>query len=272
MKKKSKIRKIGFYIILFFIILWLTFPFLYMVLSSLKKTVDIFNMDKMFKFNPTFDNYIQVFTRYSFLKPLRNTSIVSFSATILSLLLGVPAAYAIASSKMDSLSNVILAVKIIPGISYLVPWYLIFTKLKLNGTFTSLILCHMLISLPTIVWIMIPYFEKLPKALEDSALIDGCTHLQAFLRIMLPISGPGLVTATILTFIASWNNFIFGLVLGSAKTQPLPIAIFHFIADTEVNWGGLMAASVVVTIPIIIVTIILQKYIVEGITAGAVKG
>ena len=123
-----------------------------------------------------------------------------------------------------------------------------------------------------IVWVMITYFDKLPKDLEESAMVDGCTRLDAFLKIMLPLSVPGLITATLLTFIASWNNFIFGLILGTSKTQPLPVAVFSFISYTEVNWGGMMAASVVITLPIIVICMLLQKYIISGLTAGAVKG
>ena len=272
MEKKSMLRSIAFYLLLAIILLYLMFPFLYMILASLKKTVDIFNMDNLFSTKFTAANYIEVFTRYNFAKPLKNTATVTVIATIFSLLMGVPAAYSIARFKQQTFSNIILAVRIIPAIAFLVPWYLIFTKMGLNGTYTSLILCHMLISLPYIVWIMIPYFEKIPSELDESAMVDGCTRFQSFTKIMLPISIPGLVTATIMVFISSWNNFIFGLVLGSAKTQPLPVAVFHFIADTEVNWGGLMAASVVITVPIIIIAMLLQRHIIAGLTAGSVKG
>lgn len=270
--KNKKLKTAGFYVLLAVILLWIIFPFLYMVLASFKQNVDLFNMKKMFIFKPTLQNYIDVFTRYNFSKPLKNTAIVSITATALSLIFGVPAAYVIARFKMTYMSTTILAVRIIPFISFLVPWYLIFSKLGLNGTYTSLILCHMIIGLPYIIWIMIPYFEKLPQELVESAITDGCYNFEAFFRIMLPLSLPGLITSTILVFIASWNNFIFGLILGTSKTQPLPIAIFSFISYTEVNWGGLMAASVVVTIPIIIVTMFLQRFIIEGLTAGAVKG
>ncbi len=269
---KKKIRSIGFYIILVLIMIWTMFPFLYMVISSFKTNVDLFNMDKLFVFKPTLKNYIDVFTLYDFAKPLKNTAIVTFVSTALCLLLGVPAAYSIARFNQRFFSTVILAVRIIPGIAFLVPWYVIFTKFGLNGTYLSLILCHMLIGLPMIVWVMIPYFEKLPRDLEESAMVDGSTRLDAFLRIMLPLSVPGLITATLLTFIGSWNNFIFGLILGTSKTQPLPVAVFSFISYTEVNWGGMMAASVVITLPIIVICMLLQKYIISGLTAGAVKG
>lgn len=268
----KKIKSFGFYFILILIMIWTMFPFLYMVISSFKTNVDLFNMDKLFIFKPTLKNYIDVFTLYDFAKPLKNTTIVTFVSTTLCLLLGVPAAYSIARFNQRFFSTVILAVRIIPGIAFLVPWYVIFTKLGLNGTYVSLILCHMLIGLPMVVWVMIPYFEKLPRGLEESAMVDGATRLQAFLRIMLPLAVPGLITATLLTFIGSWNNFIFGLILGTSKTQPLPVAIFSFISYTEVNWGGMMAASVVITLPIIIICMLLQKYIISGLTAGAVKG
>lgn len=269
---KRKLRDAGFYLVLALILLWICFPFLYMLLGSFKTNVDLFNMDKLFVFQPTLKNYLDVFTLYDFLKPLKNTAIVSVVSTGLSLLLGVPAAYAIARFRQKAFSVVILAVRIIPGIAFLVPWYLIFSALELTGSYTSLVLCHMLIGLPMIVWIMIPFFEKLPAALEEAALVDGASRMQAFLRIMLPLSLPGAITATLLVFIGSWNNFIFGLILGTAKTQPLPVAIFSFISYTEVNWGGLMAASVVITLPIVILSLFLQKYIIAGLTAGAVKG
>lgn len=271
-ESSKKLRSIGFYFLLVLIMIWTLFPFLYMVISSFKTNVDLFNMDKLFIFKPTLKNYVDVFTLYDFAKPLKNTTIVTCISTVLCLLLGVPAAYSISRFNQRFFSTVILAVRIIPGIAFLVPWYVIFTKLGLNGTYVSLILCHMLIGMPMIVWVMIPYFDKLPKDLEESAMVDGCTRLDSFLRIMLPLSVPGLITATLLTFIASWNNFIFGLILGTSKTQPLPVAVFSFISYTEVNWGGMMAASVVITLPIIIICMLLQKYIISGLTAGAVKG
>ena len=176
-QQKKKAGDVGFYMVLALILLWVLFPFLYMVLGSFKQNVDLFNMDKLFVFKPTLQNYIDVFTRYDFVKPLKNTAVVSVVSTALSLLLGLPAAYSIARFKQKMFSTVILAVRIIPGIAFLVPWYLIFSKLGLTGTYTSLILCHMLIGLPYIIWVMIPSFEKIPKELEESAMVDGCTRI-----------------------------------------------------------------------------------------------
>lgn len=269
---KKALKWTAFTIFLILLLFFVLFPFLYMVISSFKTNVDLFNLNKLVIFQPTMKNYIDVFTLYSFATPLRNTVIVSVSSTLLSLILAVPAAYSIARFRQKTFTVIILAVRIIPAMAFLVPWYKIFTQLNLNGTFISLILCHMLVSVPLIVWIMIPYFEQLPLELEESAMVDGCMRIQSFSRIMLPIAVPGIITTTLLAFIQSWNNFTFGLILGSAKTQPLPVAIFSFISYTEVNYGGLMAAASVITLPIIIISLILQKYIVAGLTAGAVKG
>lgn len=273
-KKRVKTisKKIGFVLMLVVVLFFILFPFSYMVLSSFKTNVDLFNFDKLVIFTPTVKNYVDVFTLYNFATPLRNTILVSVASTILSLILAIPAAYSIARFKQKFFTIIILAVRIIPAMAFLVPWYKIFSRIGLNGSFTSLILCHMLISVPLIVWIMIPYFEQLPVELEESAMVDGCIRMQTFTRIMLPISIPGIITTTLLAFIQSWNNFTFGLILGSSRTQPLPVAIFSFISYTEVNWAGMMAAASVITLPIIIISLFLQKYIVAGLTAGAVKG
>ena len=270
-KNKKRIKRTFFYIGLILITFLVFFPFLYMLLSSFKTNADLFNVKKLVAFTPTLQNYVDVFVRYEFLKPLRNTLIVSCISTVVSMLIGVPAAYSIARFKQTAISSAILAVRIIPAMSLLVPWYMIFKSIGLQGTFTSLILCHMLVSLPMLVWIMIPHFESLPASLEESAMIDGCTRQAAFARIMIPISIPGLITSTLLVFIGSWNNFLFGLILGNSKTQPLPVAMFSFISYIDVNWAGMMAAASVITLPIIVISLSLQKYVVAGLTAGAVK-
>lgn len=247
-------------------------PILWMGSASLKTIVDIMNPKKLFVFTPTIKNYIEVFTKYSFVKPIINSLIVSTASTALACVLGLPAAYSIARYKQNKLSLIILAVRIIPAITFLVPWYIIFSRMKLTGTFTSLIMANLLVSLPLIIWIVTPYFASIPKELEEAAFIDGSSVCNSFLKIMLPLSAPGIFTAAILAFIYSWNNFLFALILSSSSTKTLPMAVFNFISYTSVNWGGLMAAAVVITGPVIIVSIALQKYVVSGLTAGAVKG
>lgn len=271
-KRKRLVKNVLFYLSVVLILFVLLFPFVWMILASFKKNADILNVEKMINFVPTVKNYISVFVDYDFWKPLKNSAIISVTSTALALLLGLPCAYAIGRARLHVFSGIILTIRIIPAISFLVPWYLLFTKLGLTGTYTSLIICHLIVSLPTIIWIMIPYFETIPKELEESAKVDGSSNINSFLKIMLPLAVPGILTSGILAFVNSWNNFLFALTLSSSRTTTLPIAIYQFISYSNVNWGGIMAASVIITAPIIVISFFLQRYIITGMTAGAVKG
>lgn len=271
-KTKKTIWNSLFYFLLVVILMCAVFPFLWMVLASFKNMVDMLNTDKLFIFTPTIRNYLDVFGKYTFAKPIENSLYIGIVSTLLALFFGLPTSYSIAREKQNIFASIILMIRIIPAISFLVPWYILFTKLKLTGTYTALILAHFLVALPLIIWIMIPYFEALPKELEQAASVDGCSRIGTFYKIMLPLSAPGILTCSLLAFIFSWNNFIFALVLCTNETKTLPTAVFNFISYTDVNWTGLMAAAVVITSPILVIALVLQKYIVSGLTAGAVKG
>ncbi|MEH7386223.1 carbohydrate ABC transporter permease [Bacillus sp. JJ1521] len=265
---KKTLTHIGVYFSLFLFLL----PFLWMVLASFKTQVQILDTSKLFEITANFSNYMSVFGEYAFLTFIWNSFIVGIGATFFGLLLGLPAAYSIARYKQEGLGLLILVARIVPGISFLIPWFIIFSKLNLIDTYTSLILSHMLVTMPFIIWVMIPFFEGLPLELEESARVDGCSIPMAFIRVMLPISGPGIVTSSILAFIFSWNNFMFSLILAGEKTKTLPIAIFNFLSYSEINWGGLMAASVIITAPVLIIALFAQRYIIAGLTGGSVKG
>lgn len=254
------------------VVLAFLFPFFWMLLASFKTQQQIMSTQNVLFFTPTFQNYADVFEQYDFLKFIINSFIIAVGSTLLSLVLGLPAAYSIARYHQNKLGLTILVARIVPGITFLIPWYILFTKLHLVDSYTSMILSHMLVGLPYIVWIMVPYFENIPIELEESARVDGCTIQQAFFRIVLPISGPGIITSSIFSFVFSWNNFMFSLVLSGDKTKTLPIAVYSFLSYSEINWGGLMAAAVVITLPVLILALLSQKYIINGLTAGAVKG
>ena len=272
MTPKKAVFRVLYWILIVIILLVTLFPLLYMLSSSFKQIVDLMNPSKLLVFTPTVANYIEVFTKYQFGKPILNSLIVAVVSTALACVMGLPAAYAIARYQMNRMSLVILAVRIIPAITFLIPWYIIFSKIGLTGTYTALILAHLLVSLPLIVWIVTPYFASIPKELEEAAFIDGSSVFNSFIKVMLPLSGPGIFTAAILAFIYSWNNFMFALILCGKNTRTLPLAVFNFISYASVNWSGLMAASVIITGPVIIISIALQKYVISGLTAGAVKG
>jgi multiple sugar transport system permease protein len=247
-------------------------PFLWMLLSSFKTQVDITNTRNILNFTPTLENYENVFQQYEFLRYLLNSFAVAALSTLFSLILGLPAAYAIARFRLQWLGVILLTARIVPGITFLIPWFIIFSRLELIGTLVPLILSHMLVGLPFIAWIMISFYEELPIELEEAAKIDGATPIGAFLRVALPLSMPGVITSGIVAFIFSWNNFMFSLMLADDRTRTLPIAIFNFLTYASVDWGGLMAAAVVITLPVLIITLFVQRYIIRGLTAGATKG
>jgi len=247
-------------------------PIVWMLLASLKLNVDIYDAAKTFIFSPTLVNYVTVFGKANYLLYIKNSFIVALFSTALSLLLAVPAAYAMARFGMKRSANLVLLARVIPGISLLIPWYYVFATLKLTGGYSVLILAHMFVSVPLILYIMMSFFEQLPEELEEAGQVDGLTPIGAFLHITLPLSAPGVATSTILSFIFSWNNFMFALALSQSKTQTLPVAIYGFISYSSIDWGGLMAASAIVTTPIMVIALFTQKYIVTGFTAGATKG
>lgn len=266
------IKRTVFYLLLVLFALCVVFPFVWMVLASLKTQVQMMDMNKLIVFTPTLGNYRQVFGEYSFFRPMLNSLYIAAASTFFGLVLGVPAAYSIARFKLYRLGVVLLVTRIIPGLTFLVPWYIFFAQLKLIDTFVSLILSHLLLGLPLIAWIMIPYFQSLPKELEDSGRVDGCNNYQTFWHVILPLCGPGIFTAMMLAFIYSWNNFMFALALSGYRTKTLTVAIFNFVEYAEINWGGLMAAAVLITLPVILISFVMQRYVVRGLTAGALKG
>ena len=247
-------------------------PLLWMLLNAFKTPLQIVELPPKFIFKPTFDNFNNVFNSQNFLQYIWNSLVVAGGSTILGLILGLPAAFSIASYKQRKLAVFILISRMVPGITFLLPLFIMFRALNIVNTYTSLILSHLLVGLPFIVWVMVPFFESIPKDLVDAARVDGCSIFSTFLRIILPVSLPGVVTAGILSFIFSWNNFMFSVVLSSNKTKTVPVAIFNFISYAQIDWGGLMAAAAVITLPVLVITVFTQKYVIRGLTAGAVKG
>ncbi len=247
-------------------------PLIWMLLAAFKSTLQIIDPRYTINFTPTLANFGTVFAAQSFGQYIVNSFVVAVGATLIALLLGVPAAYGIARYKIKSATTFVLMARVIPGVSLLVPWYLLFSQLRMVGTYGVLILTHIFVTMPLVIAIMSGFFEGLPEDLEESAMIDGCSRLGAFLRITLPLSVPGIATSTILAFIFSWNNFLFALVMSNRNTRTLPVAIANFTSYASVDWGGLMAASVVITIPVMLVALFAQRYVIAGLTSGATKG
>jgi multiple sugar transport system permease protein len=247
--------------------------FLWMLSLSLKTEIDNIAYPPVFiPTEPTLDNFVEVFRASPFAKFTLNSIIVTGASTLIALLVGVPAGYGISKMKAMRLAVLVLISRITPGLSYLIPLFILFQFLGLTGTLWPLIITHLVITVPIVVWIMIGFFESLPRDLDEAALIDGCTLWQAFRHIALPLARPGIAVAAILAFIFSWNNFIFGVVLAGRETRTLPVAVYNVLTFEQIAWGPLAAAALVVTLPVLALTIFIQREIVAGLTAGGVKG
>ena len=264
--------RIGFYVLLAAVVIAFMFPFIWMVMASLKTQAQIQSTQNLFRFKPTTENYRNIFATYNFARPILNSAIVALFSTAIGLGIGLPASYGVARFRLHKLGGIILLIRFFPGITFLIPWFTIFNKIGLTDTHLVLILSHLFLNLPFITWLMVPFFEHMPRELEDAARVDGCTVYGTLLRINMPLAVPGIITASLLSIVFSWNNLVFSMVLSGMKTKMLPMAILNFITYALIDWGALMAASVIITIPILVFSFVTQRYIVQGLTAGAVKG
>jgi multiple sugar transport system permease protein len=218
------------------------------------------------------ENYQHLFTRTDFLENTLNSFYVAGGSTVLGLLLALPAAYAISWHRMTWPATLTLFARMAPGTLFLLPWFIMFSNVGLSGTHAALIITHAVITLPIALWTMLPHFDGLPRELTESAQIDGCSSLKILTLIALPIVMPGLIVAIILSFIFSWNYFLFALALSGISSKTAIVASFNFIGEGVTNWGALMAAATVIALPPIILTFLIQRKLVAGLSFGAVKG
>ena len=249
------------------------FFFYWMISLSLKTDVEnLAYPPVLLPSSLTLNNYAYVFANSSFVRFAINSMIVAVGSTGLSLVLGIPAAYGIARSRRYGTALLILVARMTPALSYLIPWFLLFQQLGMANTYTALILSHLIIGLPLVIWIMLGFFEGVSRELEDAALSDGCSRFGGFLRIAMPLTRPGIMVSGILAFIFSWNNFIFAVVLAGPRLQTLPVAVFSMMSFEQTNWGPLAAAALLITAPVLLLTLTVQRDIVAGLAAGGMKG
>ncbi|ABR31653.1 sugar ABC transporter permease [Thermosipho melanesiensis] len=279
MKMKKILYKFFLYIAVVLIFVWCVFPFYWAVISSLKPDKDLFELNpSLFPKRITFENYIKVFTERPFHINIWNSIVVSGITTILSLAIGSLAGYAIARFKFKGkvvVMSLILAVSMFPQVSILGSLFVILRKLKLINTYAGLILPYVSMTLPLTTWILQNFFRELPREVEESAAIDGCSKLRTLWSIVLPMAAPGLVATGLLTFISAWNEFLYALTFmqrPNKYTVPVAIALFKGASQYEIPWGQIMAAAVIVTTPLVILVLIFQKKIIAGLSAGSVKG
>jgi multiple sugar transport system permease protein len=278
----ARVRRIlsraSFYALALGIVVLFVFPYFWQFLTALKPPRELYAMPATWWPSELYlASFVRVFTERPFLIFIRNSLLIAGATTLLAIVVGALAAYALARlpirGRMLILGG-ILAATMFPGTSIIGPLFMVISGLGLVNTFPGLIWPYTSFALPFTVWVLTNFFGQIPLELEEAAEVDGCSPMQAFLRIILPLAAPGLATAAILVFIAAWNEFLFAVTFtrtNDLRTVPVGIASFTGIRD-EVPWGEVSAAAVIVTLPLIILTIIFQKRIVQGLTAGAVKG
>jgi multiple sugar transport system permease protein len=259
------------------IVVFCLLPFYWLINISLKTGPDLSSAD-IVPPNPSLDNYQSIFQNSNFTRALANSAIVSLTTTFLGIIVGSFAAYALARLKMRGkalLLAIVLSITTFPQIAIAAPLFRLWSDIGIYNTIIGLVIPYLTFALPLSIYILVSFFREIPRDLEEAALVDGATHFEAFRKVVVPLAAPGLATTAILTFIAAWNEFLLATTLTSSTTaRTVPVAISQFTGSSqfEVPLGTQSAASVVISIPLIVLVLLFQKRIVAGLTAGAVKG
>lgn len=286
MKTFFMIKKVLFWIVIGFILIYMLFPFYWAINSSLKSEAQLQMTPATFiplnpvslKFAPTIKNYLAVFSNDKFIRGLINSFIVATCTTLLALSVGAFSAFALGKLRFKGKTislYLILAMTMFPQVTVLSGLYAVISRLKMSAI-PGMILSYMIFTLPFTVWVLTSFFKTLPRELMQSAQVDGATPFQTFYKILLPLTAPALVTTGLLSFIGAWNEYLFSLTFTAieptSRTVPVTIAMFSGTISRQEPFGEIMAAAVVVTIPLVLLVLIFQKKIISGLTAGAVKG
>jgi len=259
------------------IVVFCLLPFYWLVNISLKTGPDL-STSNIFPPHPSLENYKSIFQNSNFTRALANSAIVALTTTAIGVVVGSFAAYALARLRIKGkflLLGIILSITTFPQIAIAAPLFRLWTDIGLYNTLIGLIIPYLTFALPLSIYILVSFFREIPRDLEEAALVDGATHFEAFRKVVVPLAAPGLATTAILTFIAAWNEFLLATTLTSsvtARTVPVAISQFTGSSEFEVPLGTQSAASVVISIPLIVLVLLFQKRIVAGLTAGAVKG
>ncbi|MFL0410248.1 carbohydrate ABC transporter permease [Microbacterium paludicola] len=265
---------------LVFLTLIVIVPLYVIVTTSVKPLQDVRGLFQWLPSEITFQPYVDIWTTVPLAHYFTNSLIVTVFATVLSVSLAILAAYALSRFSFPgarSFSLVVLSTQMFPGILFLLPLYLIFTQiqravgLQLNGSYLGLIITYMTFSLPFSIWMLSGFFAAMPRALEEAAMIDGLGRFGALVRVVLPVARPGIIAVAVYCFITSWSEVLFASVLTNSATRTLSIGLRAYASQTDVYWNQMMAASVVVSLPVLIGFLIVQRQLISGLSAGAVK-
>ncbi|MFD2114212.1 carbohydrate ABC transporter permease [Paenibacillus yanchengensis] len=269
----SSVNGIAIRLVIVIVCLVSVFPLFWMLLVSLKTGTQTLD-PSLWIFKPTLENYRETFLYRNLTSYLSNSFIVVVTTTIISIVIGGLAAYGFARfefKKRENMAFWVLSLRMLPPIATVIPFFVMAQMLQILDTHLVLIICYMLFNIPFTIWMMRGFFEEIPLAIEEAALVDGCTRLQVFIRILLPLALPGLIATAIFCIINSWNEFAFALFLTSSAANTLPTTVTLFLSITGVVWGEMSAVGVITILPVLVFAMIVQKYMIRGLTFGGVK-
>ncbi|MDR1252371.1 MAG: carbohydrate ABC transporter permease [Treponema sp.] len=272
---RNRLSRLVMYLLLLCFMVWTLAPVYIIVSNSFRPTIEIKQMPPKILFKPIFTHYQRILTLDRFGVYFRNSIIISVSATFITILFGSMAAYGlkIFRSRMGKrISNVLLLGKMVPSITILIPLFMMMNRIHLTGTYIAPVLTLSCLSLPFVTWLMTGFIADIPTELIESASIVGCSRIKIFGLIIVPLLKPAIASALILVMQSSWNELIFSLQLTNLSTYPLTVGIARYVGAVSVDWGKCSAAATITMVPIIIIGFFMQKYLVSGMTSGAVKG
>lgn len=272
-KSRERIGTTAAYIVIILASLMVILPLVWIFFTSIKTRVQSYQIPPIWVFTPSMENYTALLVKYPFPRYFLNSTIISFTVTFLALFLGSLAAYSISrfNTGGNFLKMWILNSYTMPPIAILIPFFLIIQFFRLFDTYPALIFANLAFLLPFVIWILIGFFDGVPKDIEEAARMDGATTWQALWRVTFPIAAPGITAAGILSFLFSWNEFLFALIFTGNNTRTLPVAIANFKTQYGIEMGELSAATMVMIIPVIILAFSIRGYLVKGLSLGAVK-
>lgn len=271
--KRSKLGMIILYIVMVLVALFFLMPFLWILRCSMVSKAQAYMIPPDWSAALTLDNYVAVFQNNHFGRYFLNSLLIGLASTLLSVLLGAMASYWITriSRRPDPIKICILCTQMIPPVVLVIPLAIIVNRLKLGDTYISLIVAYLSFNLPYVIWQMISFFQSVPKDLDEAAAVDGCTRLQAYFHIILPLARPGLIASGVYCFIISWNEFMFANNFAGLTTRTIPVAIAALETQDGLQVAEMCASCIVAILPVILLSIFIKKYLVNGLTFGAVK-
>lgn len=276
LQRTTPIQKATYYTLLILLSLVILFPIYSMITISFKRAKDIYRDPSLLPGSPTLDNYVELFTKMDFLINIRNSITVAGTATLISVLISCLAAYSLVRLRYrgrDWIGRLILFTYLTPGALLFIPLSVIIARIQLGNTLQGLIFVYLTFSAPLSTWLLMGYFRSIPADLEEQAMVDGATRLRALFRIVLPLAAPGLIAVSILTFTSAWNELLLALIFITSPTkQTVPVAISYLITGDVFRWGQIMAGSVAAAVPVMVLYYLGQRFVVQGLAAGAVKG